>query len=86
MNRRDVIRTLGGALVVAPFVARAEPAAGRFTIGMLGVASPEQSVGTYGAFHARMRDLGYVRAATSATRPAGPTASPTGFPGWPPSW
>ena len=60
MNRRDVIRTLGGALVVAPLFARAQPAAGRFTIGMLGVGSPASSGGTYDAFYARMRDLGYV--------------------------
>ena len=60
MNRRDVIRTLGGALVVAPFFARAQPAAGRFTIGMLGVGSPAASGGTYDGFYARMRDLGYV--------------------------
>jgi putative ABC transport system substrate-binding protein len=60
MNRRDVIRTLGGVLVVAPLFARAQPAAGRFTIGMLGVGSPASSGGTYDAFYARMRDLGYV--------------------------
>ena len=62
MNRRDVIRTLGGALVVAPFFARSQPAAGRFTIGMLGVGSPGSpgSSGPYDAFYARMRDLGYV--------------------------
>jgi len=60
MNRRDVIRTFGGALVVAPLFARAQPAAGRFTIGMLGVGSPASSGGTYDAFYARMRDLGYV--------------------------
>ena len=62
MNRRDVIRTLGGALVVAPLFARSQPAAGRFTIGMLGVGSPGSpgSSGPYDAFYARMRDLGYV--------------------------
>jgi putative tryptophan/tyrosine transport system substrate-binding protein len=66
MNRRDVIRTLSGALVVAPLFARARPAAGRFTIGMLGVGSPATPGGTYdaggayNAFYARMRDLGYV--------------------------
>jgi len=60
MNRRDVIRTLGGALVVAPLFARAQPAAGRFTIGMLGVGSLASSAGTYDTFYARMRDLGYV--------------------------
>ena len=60
MNRRDVIRTFGGALVVASVFARAQPAAGRFTIGMLGVGSLASSVGTYDAFYARMRDLGYV--------------------------
>ena len=60
MNRRYVIRTLGGALVVAPLLARAQPAAGRFTIGMLGVGSPATSGGTYDAFYASMRDLGYV--------------------------
>jgi len=60
MNRRDVIRTLGGALVVAPFFARSQPAAGRFTIGMLGVGSLASSAGTYDTFYARMRDLGYV--------------------------
>jgi len=53
---------LGGALVVAPFFARSQPAAGRFTIGMLGVGSPGSpgSSGPYDAFYARMRDLGYV--------------------------
>ena len=62
MNRRDVIRTLGGSLVVAPVFARALPAAGRFTIGMLGVGSPASSgsSGPYDAFYARMRDLGYL--------------------------
>ena len=62
MNRRDVVRTLGGALVVAPSFVRALPAAGRFTIGMLGVGSPGSpaSSGPYDAFYARMRDLGYV--------------------------
>jgi len=66
MNRRDVIRTLGGSLVVAPVFARALPAAGRFTIGMLGVGSPASSGGNYdaggayNAFYAKMRDLGYV--------------------------
>jgi putative ABC transport system substrate-binding protein len=53
---------LGGSLVVAPVFARALPAAGRFTIGMLGVGSPASSgsSGPYDAFYARMRDLGYV--------------------------
>jgi putative ABC transport system substrate-binding protein len=60
MNRRDVIRTLGGAIVVAPSFARAQPAVGRFTIGMLGVGSPASSGTTYDAFYLRMRDLGYV--------------------------
>jgi len=60
MNRRDVIGTLGGALAVAPFFARARPAAGRFTIGMLGVGSPASSVTYYDAFYVRMRELGYV--------------------------
>ena len=60
MDRRDVIGTLGGALVVAPFFARAQPAAGRFTIGMLGVGSPASTGTLYDAFYAGMRDLGYV--------------------------
>jgi len=60
MDRRDVIGTLGGALVVAPFFARAQPAAGRFTIGMLGIGSPASSGTTYDAFYAVMSDLGYV--------------------------
>jgi putative ABC transport system substrate-binding protein len=60
MDRRDVIGTLGGAFVVAPFFARAQPAAGRFRIGMLGVGSLTSSGAGYDAFYAGMRDLGYV--------------------------
>jgi len=60
MDRRDVIGTLGGALVVAPFFARAQPAAGRFTIGMLGGGSPASAGTLNDAFYAGMRDLGYI--------------------------
>jgi len=60
MDRRDVLGILGSALVMAPFCARAQPAAGRFTIGMLGVGSPASSGTYYDAFYVRMRELGYV--------------------------
>ena len=60
MDRRDVIGTLGGALLLAPFVARGQPATGRFTIGMLGIGSPASSGTIYDAFYAKMRDLGYI--------------------------
>jgi len=60
MDRRDVIGTLGGVFVVAPFFARAQPAAGRFTIGMLGVGTPASTGTFYDAFYVRMRDLGYI--------------------------
>ena len=60
MDRRDVVGVLGGVLVVAPFFARAQPAAGRFTIGMLGGGSPASAGTLNDAFYAGMRDLGYI--------------------------
>jgi putative tryptophan/tyrosine transport system substrate-binding protein len=67
MRRREFIKLLGGAAVVAwPVAARAQQAAKLPTIGFLGSASPSTQASRAAAFVQRLRELGWIENRTVA--------------------
>jgi putative ABC transport system substrate-binding protein len=60
MRRRDFIISLGGATVVWPHVARAQPTGKLPTIGFLGAATPAIASQWVNAFVKRLAELGWI--------------------------
>jgi len=59
MKRRELFAFLGGAVAALPLVVRAQPP-GLPVIGFLGNTSPEAAVSFLAAFHAGLKESGYV--------------------------
>src|SRR5262245_20171716 len=59
MKRRALFAFLGGAVTALPLVVRAQPP-GLPVIGLLGATSPEAAVAFLVAFHAGLKESGYV--------------------------
>jgi ABC-type uncharacterized transport system substrate-binding protein len=66
MRRRDLIAFLGGAMIVWPFVARAQQPARVPTIGFLGAATPAVASQWVNAFVKRLAELGWIDGRTVA--------------------
>jgi putative ABC transport system substrate-binding protein len=66
MRRRDFITFLGGATVVWPHVARAQPMGKLPTIGFLGAATPAVASQWVNAFVKRLAELGWIEGRTVA--------------------
>jgi putative tryptophan/tyrosine transport system substrate-binding protein len=60
VNRRDLIRLLGGAAVAWPLTARAQQPAPQRTIGIIGSATPAAQGEQYAVFAGRLRALGWI--------------------------
>jgi putative tryptophan/tyrosine transport system substrate-binding protein len=67
IGRREFISTFGGATVLWPLAAQAQPRGKLPTIGFLGAATPSTWSSQVGAFVQRLRELGWIESSTVAT-------------------
>ena len=66
MRRRDFLWQVANSVILAPFVARAEPASGNIRTGMLETISAAANAANHDALRSGLKEMGYGRSASPA--------------------